>query len=93
MVRERYGVRPLPGKKDDDDEDRDSPGGETRTEERLPLQSVHVQELPLLNGTGRIRKGAARPRRQNPSANRRTYGAEGWNRTTDARTFNPPLYL
>ena len=59
MVRMPYGVCPLPGKKDEDHDQCDQASAEARDSAGLPLQPLHLQELPVLNGMGRACKGAA----------------------------------
>ena len=53
MVRMPYGVCPLPGKKDEDHDPCDQASAEARNPAGLPLQPLHLQELPVLNGMGR----------------------------------------
>jgi len=48
MVRMPYGVCPLPGKKDEDHDPSDQASREARDEIGLPLQSLHLQTLPVL---------------------------------------------
>ena len=59
MVRMPYGVCPLPGKKDEDRDQCDQASAEARNPAGLPLQSLHLQDLPVLNGMGRACEGAA----------------------------------
>jgi hypothetical protein len=57
MVQMPYGVCPLPGKKDEDHDRCDQASREARGEIGLPLQSVHLQDLPVLNARGLHSRG------------------------------------
>jgi hypothetical protein len=52
-------VCPLPGKKDEAYDHCDQASAEARNAAGLPLQPVHLQDLPVLNGMGRACEGAA----------------------------------